>query len=208
MHSAVTLLFCLIMLGLSGCASVGIFPPGPDGDATVDVVPREIRITGIITQATANRVLGELGRQTGDTITLRLDSPGGDVSAALQIHDWLRESDRTVVTSVPDGAKCMSSCTLIFTAGDRRVAGPTARFRFHAPRYVGGVPLPGPLVTLIEDMTRRGIANNYSTVAPQLARYLAEPGIRALDSRRGLMITGADLAARGDGFITELGHAN
>src|SRR4051812_27629264 len=97
MRSAVTLLYCLIMLGLSGCASVGIFPPGPDGDATVDVAPREIRITGIITQATANRVLGELGRQTGDTVTLRLDSPGGDVSAALQIHDWLKGSDRVSI---------------------------------------------------------------------------------------------------------------
>ena len=88
----------------------------------------------------------------------------------------------------------MSSCTLIFAAGDRRLAGHRSRFRFHAPLYVGRLPLPGPVVDLIEAMTRRGIANTYAEVSPEFARYLAEPGVLALHSRKGLALSGEELA--------------
>ena len=96
----------------------------------------------------------------------------------------------------------MSSCTLIFAAGDQRLAGHRSRFRFHAPLYVGRLPLPGPVVDLIEAMTRRGIANTYAEVSPEFARYLAEPGVLALHSRKGLALSGKELAVRGGNFVT------
>ena len=64
------------------------------------------------------------------------------------------------------------------------------------------MPLPGPVVALIEAATRRGIANTYAEASPEFARYLAEPGILALDSRKGLALSGEELAKRGGKFVT------
>ncbi|WP_158043454.1 ATP-dependent Clp protease proteolytic subunit [Skermanella pratensis] len=197
------LFHCLILTALSGCARGLVTGDGMGRPAALDGL-RDIEISGIITQATADRVLDQLNAASGPEVRLHLDSPGGDVSAALQIHDKLQAGDWTVMTSVADTAQCMSSCTLIFAAGDHRLAGPKSRFRFHAPLYVGRLPLPRPVVDLIEGMTRRGIANTYASVSPEFARHLADPAIRALYSRRGLALSGAQLAQRGDGFFTGL----
>jgi hypothetical protein len=194
---------CVALLLLSGCTGGAFVPRGGDPGAVVATAPSlDISISGIITQDTADRVLDELEIQPGPVITVRLDSPGGDVSAALQIHDRLKQRGLTVVTRVDDEARCMSSCTLIFAAGDRRLAGHRSRFRFHAPLYVGSLPLPGLMTDLIEAMTRRGIANTYAEASPEFARYLAEPGVLALHSRKGLALSGEELAARGGNFVT------
>jgi hypothetical protein len=203
MRVCLILISCVASLALSGCTG-GIFVPRGDAPgATVETArSSDISISGVITQGTANRVLDELETLPGPVVTVRLDSPGGDVSAALQINEALKRSDRLVVTSVADEARCMSSCTLIFAAGDRRLAGHRSRFRFHAPLYVGRLPLPGPVVDLIEAMTRRGIANTYAETSPEFARYLAEPGVLALHSRKGLAISGEELGLRGGNFVT------
>jgi hypothetical protein len=203
MRACLILISCVASLVLSGCTG-GVYPmlgevPGTAIDTTRS---QEISISGVITQQTANSVLDELGALTGPVVTIRLDSPGGDVSAALQIHDRLKQGGRLVVTSVDDDSRCMSSCTLIFAAGDKRLAGQTSRFRFHAPLYVGRLPLPGLVVDLIEGMTRRGIANTYAEASPEFARYLAEPGVLALYSRKGLALSGKELAAQGGNFVT------
>jgi len=206
MRACLILISCFALLALCGCTG-GAFAmrgamrgdgPGPG----TETEPRDIGISGIITQATADRVLDELEALSGPLVTVRLDSPGGDVSAAFQIHDRLKQDGRLVVTSVADEAQCMSSCTLIFAAGDKRLAGPRSRFRFHAPLYVGRLPLPEPVVDLIESMTRRGIANTYAEASPDFASYLAEPGVLALHSRKGLALSGEELAVRGGNFIT------
>jgi hypothetical protein len=204
MRACLILISCVASLALSGCTTGGVFVlRGDIPGAAVETAPsRDISISGIITQETANRVLDELETQLGPVVTVRLDSPGGDVSAALQIHDRLKRDGRLVVTSVADEARCMSSCTLIFAAGERRLAGYQSRFRFHAPLYVGRLPLPGPVVDLIEAMTRRGIANTYAEASPEFARYLAEPGVLALHSRKGLALSGEELAVRGGNFVT------
>jgi hypothetical protein len=188
---------------LTGCAG-GLSVSDRYGPSKLRADDGDIVISEVITQATANRVLGELARWNRPVVTLRLDSPGGDVASAMQIHDRLRRGDLRVATRVSDSAQCMSSCTLIYAAGDERLAGSRARFRFHAPAYVGKLPLPGPIVGLVETMARLGIANTYAEAAPEFARYLAEPGVEALHSREGLALSGAQLAARRDGFVTRL----
>lgn len=203
MRPCLILMSCVASLALSGCTGGVFVPRGDAPGATVEMArSRDISISGIITQKTADRTLDELKALPGPLVTVRLDSPGGDVSAALQINEALKRSDHLVVTSVADEARCMSSCTLIFAAGDRRLAGHRSRFRFHAPLYVGRLPLPGPVVDLIEAMTRRGIANTYAEVSPEFARYLAEPGVLALHSRKGLAISGEELGLRGGSFVT------
>ncbi|MGF7207881.1 hypothetical protein GGE65_002459 [Skermanella aerolata] len=193
---------CLAALALAGCTG-GAFVPRGDVGAVVSTAPsRDISLSGVITQKSADRIMDELESHAGPSVTIRLDSPGGDVSAALQIHNQLKRSGKLVVTRVEDEARCMSSCTLIFAAGDQRLAGSRSRFRFHAPLYVGWLPLPGPVVALIEAATRRGIANTYAEASPEFAHYLAEPGILALDSRKGLALSGEELAKRGGNFVT------
>jgi hypothetical protein len=205
MRACLILISCVASLALSGCTGGAFIPRGDAPGATVEMArPRDISISGIITQATANRVLDELEALPGPVVTVHLDSPGGDVSAAFQINDHLKRSDRLVVTSVADEAQCMSSCTLIFAAGNRRLAGQRSRFRFHAPLYVGRLPLPEPVVDLIEAMTRRGIANTYAEISPEFARHLAEPGILALHSRKGLALSGEELAVVGGNFVTRM----
>jgi hypothetical protein len=202
MRACFILISCFAGLSLSGCTG-GVFAMrGDSARPAAETRTRDIVISGVITQDTADRVLDELEAQQGPVVTIRLDSPGGDVAAALQIHDRLKHGDRLVVTTVADEAQCMSSCTLIFAAGNQRLAGPRSRFRFHAPLYVGRLPLPGPVVGLIEAMTRRGIANTYAGASPEFARYLAEPGVLALHSRKGLALSGEELAIRGANFVT------
>jgi hypothetical protein len=202
MRACLVLIGCFAGLALSGCTG-GVFAMRGDSARPMAEAPMSaIAISGIITQGTADRVLDELESLQSPVVTIRLDSPGGDVAAALQIHDRLKQGDRLVVTSVVNEAQCMSSCTLIFAAGDQRLAGPRSRFRFHAPLYVGRLPLPGPVVDLIEAMTRRGIANTYAEASPGFARYLAEPGVLALHSRKGVALSGEELAVRGANFVT------
>jgi hypothetical protein len=203
MRSCLILISCVASLALSACTGGVFIPRGEVPGSTVEMArSSNISISGVITQGTADRVLDELKAMPGPVVTIHLDSPGGDVSAALQINEALKRSDSLVVTSVADEARCMSSCTLIFAAGDRRLAGQRSRFRFHAPLYVGWLPLPGPVVDLIEAMTRRGIANTYAEVSPEFARYLAEPGVLALHSRKGLAISREELGLRGGSFVT------
>jgi hypothetical protein len=203
MRACLILISCVASLILSGCTG-GVFVLRGDipGTAVDTARSRDISISGIISQETADWVLDELETLQGPVVTVHLDSPGGDVSAALQINDRLKRSNRLVVTSVADEARCMSSCTLIFAAGNRRLAGRQSRFRFHAPLYVGWLPLPEPVVSVIEAMTRRGIANTYAEASPEFARYLAEPGILALHSRKGLALNGEELAVVGGNFVT------
>jgi len=146
MRACLILISCVASLALPGCTGGVFVLRGDVPGATVEAAPsRDITISGVITQKTANRVLDELKVLPGPVVTVHLDSPGGDVSAALQINGRLKQSGRLVVTSVADEAQCMSSCTLIFAAGDRRLAGQRSRFRFHAPLYVGWLPLPEPV---------------------------------------------------------------
>jgi len=194
----------VLVFTATGCASSNILRTYPGLHSDVAIDGARIRINGVITQDTADRLIDEIGRLPGGLLTVDLDSTGGEVGAALQIHDRLVHSGRPVATRVADGARCMSSCTLIFAAGDRCIAAPGARFRFHSPRYIGWFPLPGPAVTLIEGLTRRAMAAVYADRSPGLARYLADPAVRALDTADGILLTGAALAGRGDGFVTEL----
>lgn len=75
-----------------------------------------------------------------------LDSPGGSLSEALRIVEFLRGSWATGVpigwaTAVPAGAECLSACAVIFLGGSRedmganpdRILHPLGMLGFHAP---------------------------------------------------------------------------
>jgi len=104
MRSCLILISCVASLALSGCTGGVFIPRGEVPGSTVEMArSSDIRISGVIAQGTADRVLDELKTLPGPVVTVHLDSPGGDVSAALQINDSLKGSDSLVVTSVADG---------------------------------------------------------------------------------------------------------
>ena len=60
----------------------------------------------------------ELDKATGATIEVEINSPGGDVFAALAIYNMLKASGKTVTTRVMGIAA--SAASLILMAGDKR----------------------------------------------------------------------------------------
>lgn len=77
-----------------------------------------------------------------------LDSPGGVAYEGARIAQEFRR--RRITTYVPEGAACLSICTLAFQGGARRVAHPEATFGYHA----AGVP-PDWLAALGDGTARR-----------------------------------------------------
>jgi hypothetical protein len=63
-----------------------------------------------------------------------LDSPGGVIYEGARLAQEFRR--RGLTTYVPDGAACLSVCTLAFQGGARRVSHPGAVFGYHA----AGIP--------------------------------------------------------------------
>ena len=69
-----------------------------------------------------------------DTITIHINSYGGDLFTAIQMMRVLSDTQATVITSV-EGA-CMSAATMVFLCGDGFEVSPHSMFMFH--NYSGG----------------------------------------------------------------------
>lgn len=61
-----------------------------------------------------------------------LNSPGGLVHQAFEAAEFIRENN--IETFIRDGARCSSACTLLFQAGVKRYAHPSAKLMFHSVR--------------------------------------------------------------------------
>jgi ATP-dependent protease ClpP protease subunit len=93
-------------------------------------------ITGEITNSDVSRVR-TVAQNAGPATRMffKLDSPGGDIHAAIELGRIIRKTRATCV--VPDGAQCSSACVLVLAgAVDRLVWG---RVGIHRPysTYVG-----------------------------------------------------------------------
>lgn len=69
---------------------------------------------------------------------IHLNSEGGITEDAILIAQYIRENN--IETFVRKEAKCMSACTLLFQAGVRRTAHPSARFMYHSVRFAKQKP--------------------------------------------------------------------
>ena len=102
---------------------------------------RTIRIIGEITDDTAAYICSEiryLSRNSGEPLTLILNSPGGSISAGMAIYDTLNASGCEVTTVVEGMAASMAAflATCAATKG-RRFCQPNAEIMVHQP--LGGV---------------------------------------------------------------------
>lgn len=101
-----------------------------------------MRISGPISVETAREVAALLqavkdgARSHSKSVgrfLVRLDSPGGSVSAAIQIGHMLRAEQLSVEVSAPRA--CMSACVLIFAGAVHRMLGDHGRLGLHRPFF-------------------------------------------------------------------------
>src|ERR1700690_3126536 len=82
------------------------------------------RISGEITRSdvvTVRRILDGLGSQNSQILIFSIDSPGGDVLAAIDIGRLMRKSHATVAINNND--KCYSACVFVLAVAVDRVVG-------------------------------------------------------------------------------------
>lgn len=97
-----------------------------------------IRVDGVITASVATAFSDALDAlPAGRPVTVELDSPGGFTRAGYAMIEAIlarRAGGAEVATRVLGEDACESMCVGVFMAGERREAGPEARFMVHSPR--------------------------------------------------------------------------
>ncbi len=133
--------------------------PPASGANFAAVLPRyggpqmALMIQGEIVAGDARRMVAALDTVEGHYTDHRLravvlDSVGGLVGEAEQMARAIRS--RGLVTAVPDGAQCMSSCVLLFAAGSRKIASDGAFMGVHGVADGNGEQSDGALAITTE----------------------------------------------------------
>jgi ATP-dependent Clp protease, protease subunit len=103
--------------------------PDPQ-DPEEALLHRIVRLDGEITDATAQVVIAQLlflqHEDPREPVTLRIESPGGSVIAAMAVVDTVRELRPLVRTRAPAMAHGMAAVVLASGCRGERVVGPTA----------------------------------------------------------------------------------
>jgi len=124
---------------------------------SIDLVKREVNISGPISM----RTLFKLDKQLklleiqADPITVVINTPGGDVEAALGIIDRLRNSSSEIHT-IGTGI-VMSAGVPILAAGISRKATKYARFMYHGPTMALGrdrIPNVDSEIKYVKELSR------------------------------------------------------
>ncbi|HLQ19809.1 MAG TPA: hypothetical protein VK146_12605 [Tabrizicola sp.] len=146
----------------------------PDGGAG------QVLLNGTIAGGDASRLSRWLTSSAGDTAGFVLNSPGGDVSEALEIGRMLRASELPV--TVPANAICFSACPYILAGGLERKVSRQASVGVHQHYFGENTYLPAFL--LVSDI-QSGQA--------QVMTYLDEMGIDPLLMAKALMTPPDDI---------------
>jgi ATP-dependent Clp protease protease subunit len=123
----------------------------------IDLVKREVVISGAISMRTLSKLdkhLKLLEIQEG-AITVVINTPGGDVEAALGIVDRIRNSSNEINT-IGTGI-IMSAGIPILAAGRSRKATKYAKFMYHGPNFAMGrerIPNVDNEVKYVKDLDR------------------------------------------------------
>ncbi|WP_298845266.1 hypothetical protein [uncultured Roseobacter sp.] len=97
-------------------------------------------LTGQIAEGDAARFAGTLAEQTDGLAVVRLNSPGGSVTDALEIGRALRAQGLGTVAGAGD--ICLSACPYIFAAGTGRTAHEDAQIGVHQHFFGASSALP------------------------------------------------------------------
>lgn len=117
-----------------------LFEAGASAEVRVTRLDEKLRfadvdLSGKITQADVEqfRKLSAFLVSRFGVVTANLNSPGGDVLAAIEIGNIVR--DNWIWTVVDDNDECSSACVLVFAAGAERGAGDRSVVRIHRPHF-------------------------------------------------------------------------
>lgn len=105
-------------------------------DHGINFKDRIIQITGEIERGDFNRIdaaLSEMERNSKKAITIRINSPGGEVYEALAIIGRLRASKCQIITEAY--GMVMSAATIILACGDKRRMSQHTIFMHHEASY-------------------------------------------------------------------------
>ncbi len=101
---------------------------------------REIFLTEEVNAATSNELLKQLmyleGQDTGQEITIYINSPGGEVISGLAVYDFISLMKSPVRTVCTGTAASMGA--ILFLAGQKREMLPHTRLMIHDPSFSGG----------------------------------------------------------------------
>jgi len=130
-----------------------------------------VEIAGRITKADAERFIEllEVLRPGIEVIDVQLDSPGGDLWAAMQIGEVVRKHWlMTSVSDEPPSNGCMSACVFILAAGAVRIVGEESRVGIHRPHFDQ---------LLFAGLYRAQAKVEYDTLSQSVAAYLTKMGM-------------------------------
>lgn len=129
-----------------------------------------IEITGEISRSdvkTFANIVGVLSPRF-EVVDVELNSPGGDVLAAMEIGNLVRKE--WMWTTAPDdpGTECASACVFIFAAGARRIAGSESKIGIHRPHFEE---------QLFSGLDRDHAQVKYDQLSQSVQAYLAKMGM-------------------------------
>jgi hypothetical protein len=109
-------------------------PPRPSLMGMICKKGHKLYIEGLLNVSVLQQAIGELEGVT----KIELNSGGGEFYsstkvAALSLAALIREMG--ITTSLREGAYCGSLCTLLYQAGEGRIAHPTAELMYHGPQW-------------------------------------------------------------------------
>lgn len=147
-------------------AGPGVAPSGPMPERLVLTESDGAwSLSGQIAPGDGERIIRQIeARGDGAPQVIRLDSPGGSVTDALELGRTIREAGLS--TDMESGAICLSACPYVLAAGTERSADEDARIGVHQHYFGENTLLPA--FTAVSDIQRgQGL----------VMRYLDEMGI-------------------------------
>jgi ATP-dependent Clp protease protease subunit len=124
---------------------------------------RTIMVSRPITTTTAGRLTEQLAVMDADAAAIRMvfsHVPGGEASAGLSVHDFVRALDAPVIALVTGQVTGAGVLAFLGAAADRRYVLPNARLRLEEPRAPGDAEGAGGVRQAAEalaDLRRRAI---------------------------------------------------
>lgn len=191
------------------CEEEGVFSAVGKIENLLEVVETKTKLSfsGYINQSSISRLIKKIDKAvaknkgTKQIITISLNSGGGNINEAIKAIQYIRNLNNDplieINTKVSSFSDCESACTILFTAGEKRLASERSEFGFHSPKLEKGK---------IEGMTRDEIEERYRQIWLRYIAMVDQTVASRVESSRYLYdddmsyISGRDLAT---GYVTD-----
>lgn len=155
-------------------------------------------LDGALNKGVADDTIAAIKAASSKEIYLELNSPGGYFKEAQSIYEYIKaekENGLKVATYVPSGSICGSACTMIYIAGEERIAGEAAAFMVHGVQRESMPGFLDPIMTShIQELYKaNGVSADWIA---ELRKKLVFSGIN------DFWFSGRDAASKEVGFAT------